>query len=73
MLVWRLPAAPVCGTPAVRLSANIIGEYLILTLLGFLESDHSPRMSRQSGLSANDKGDNEMIQGAVHIWYLPYS
>ena len=29
---------------------------------------HLPRISRQSGLSANDKGDNEMIPGAVHIY-----
>ena len=29
----------------------------------FLANDHLPRMSSQS---ANDKGDNEMILGAVH-------
>ena len=28
--------------------------------------DHFPRVPRQSRLSANDNGDNEMISGAVH-------
>jgi hypothetical protein len=27
---------------------------------------HLPRVSRQSRPSTNDKGDNEMISGAVH-------
>ena len=42
-------------------------------LSGFVAIGYLPQVSRQSRLSANDKGDNEMIQGAVHIWYLPYS
>ena len=29
-------------------------------------NDHLPRVSRQSRPSANDKGDNEMIPGALH-------
>ena len=35
-------------------------------LSGFVASDNLPRLSRQSRLSANDKGDNEMIPGTVH-------
>ena len=31
-----------------------------------LVKGHFPRVSRQSRLSANDKGDNEIIPGAVH-------
>ena len=34
---------------------------------GFLANCHLPRVSRQSCLSANDKGDNKMEPGAVHI------
>ena len=33
---------------------------------GFLAIDHLPRVSHQSRLAANDKGDNEMITRAVH-------
>ena len=33
---------------------------------GFLAKCHLPRVSRQSSLSANDKGDNELILWAVH-------
>ena len=33
---------------------------------GFLANAHLLRVLRQSGLPANDKGDNEMILGAVH-------
>ena len=33
---------------------------------GSLTKDHLPRVSRQSHLSANDNGDNEMTQKAVH-------
>ena len=36
-------------------------------LSGFLAKVHLLRVSRQSHVSANDKGDNEMIPGAVHI------
>ena len=35
-------------------------------LSGFLINDHLPRVSRQSRLAANDKGNNEMIPRAVH-------
>ena len=35
-------------------------------LVWFQAKGHLPRVSRQSRLSANDKGDNEMIPGAVH-------
>ena len=35
-------------------------------LSGFLAKHHLPRVSCQSRLSANDKGDNEMISWAVH-------
>ena len=34
-------------------------------LSGFLVNGHLPRVSCQSCLSANDKGDNEMILGPV--------
>ena len=34
-------------------------------LSGLLANDNLPRVSRQSCLSANNKGDNEMIPGAV--------
>ena len=33
---------------------------------GFLTKGHLPQVSCQSHLPANDKGDNEMIPGAVH-------
>ena len=33
---------------------------------GFLVKGHLPRVPCQSLLSANDKGDNEIIPGAVH-------
>ena len=33
-------------------------------LSGFLAKDHLPRVSRQSRLSTNGKGDNEMIPAA---------
>ena len=33
-------------------------------LSGFLANAHVPRVSRQSRLSANDKGDNEMMSRA---------
>jgi hypothetical protein len=33
---------------------------------------HLPRMSWQSHLSANDKGDNEMIPGVVHRSHAIY-
>ena len=33
---------------------------------GLLANDHLQRVSRQSRLSGNDKGDNEIIPGAVH-------
>ena len=36
-----------------------------LLLSGFLDSDHLLRLSHQSRLSANDKGDNEVKPGAV--------
>jgi hypothetical protein len=32
----------------------------------FLVKSHLPQVLHQSRLSANDKGDNEMIPGAVH-------
>jgi hypothetical protein len=32
----------------------------------FLEKGYLPRISRQSRLSAHDKGNNEMIPGTVH-------
>ena len=32
----------------------------------FLANGPLPQMSRQSRLSTNDKGDNEMISGVVH-------
>ena len=32
----------------------------------FLAKDHLPLVLRQSRLSANDKGDNEMIPGIVY-------
>ena len=35
-------------------------------LSGFLAKGHVPRGSRQSYLLANDKGDNEVMPGAVH-------
>ena len=35
-------------------------------LSGFLPNDHLPRVSWQSPLSANDKGDNEVKPGAMH-------
>ena len=35
-------------------------------LSGFLANGHLLRMSRQSRLSANDKGDNEVIPGIVN-------
>ena len=35
-------------------------------LSGFVTKGHLPRVSGQSRLSANDKGDNEMILGVVH-------
>ena len=35
-------------------------------LFGFLANDHLPRVSRQSCLSANDKGDNKIIPWTVH-------
>ena len=35
-------------------------------LSGFLTKGHLPRVSRQSRLSANDKGDDEKIPGAVY-------
>ena len=35
-------------------------------LFGFLANVHLPRVSRQSRLSANDKGNNETIPEAVH-------
>ena len=34
-------------------------------LSGFLTNGHLPRVSRQSCLTVNDEGDNEMIPGAV--------
>ena len=34
-------------------------------LPGFLVEDHLPRVSRQSRLSDNDKGDNDIIPEAV--------
>ena len=37
-------------------------------LSGFLANGHLPRVSPQSRLSASDKGDNEIIPGAVHIY-----
>ena len=36
-------------------------------LSGFLANGQLHRVSRQSRLSANYKGDNEMVPGAVHI------
>ena len=36
-------------------------------LFGFLAKGHLPRTPRQTHLSTNHKGDNEMILGAVHI------
>ena len=33
----------------------------------FLANGYLPRVSHQSRLSANDKGDNEMIPAVVHI------
>ena len=33
---------------------------------GFLVNDHLPRVSRQSRLSAKDKGDNEVKLADVH-------
>ena len=35
-------------------------------LSGFLANGHLPRLSLQSRLLVNDKGDNEMILGAVY-------
>ena len=35
-------------------------------LSGFLAKDHLHQVPRQSLLSANNKGNNEMILGAVH-------
>ena len=35
-------------------------------LSGFLVNGNLPRVSCQSRLSANDKGDNEMIPGDMH-------
>ena len=37
-----------------------------MTSSGFLTKGDLPRVSRQSFLSTNDVGDNEMIPGAVH-------
>ena len=37
-------------------------------LSGFLANGHLPRVSRQSCLLTNDKSENEMIPGAVHIF-----
>ena len=44
-------------------SALVSGAYVII---GFLAKDHLLRVSRQSRLSVNDKGGNEMIPGTVH-------
>ena len=38
---------------------------MLQLLSGFLTQGHLPRVSRQSCLSANDKGGNGMIPGAV--------
>ena len=38
-------------------------HYLLYVLLAY---GHLPRVSRQSRLSANGNGDNEMILGVVH-------
>ena len=35
-------------------------------LFGFLANGHFPRVSSQSRLSANDKGDNQMKAGTVN-------
>ena len=35
-------------------------------LSGFVANDHLLRVSRQSRLTVTDKGDNEMIPGALH-------
>jgi hypothetical protein len=41
---------------------------------GFLPNGHLNKVSRQSHLSANDKGHNEMIPGFAQIsWHTPYS
>ena len=43
-------------------------------LSGFLAIDQLIRVSRQSHLSANDKGDNEIIPGlCTDLLHLPYS
>ena len=34
-------------------------------MFGSLANGHLPRVSRQSRLSANDEGDNEMIPGIL--------
>ena len=39
---------------------------------GFLAKSHLPCVLRQSRLSANDKGDDEMIQGIVHRYPCIY-
>ena len=44
-------------------------------LSGSIAKGRMPRVSRQSHLSANDKANNEMIPGTVHIspgWGKPW-
>ena len=51
---------------AAAKNASKLGWRCHQILSGFLANGHLPRVSRQSRLSANDKGDNEIIPGAVH-------
>ena len=44
---------------------NALGQCGHQHLSGFIVNGHLPRVSCQSRLSANDKGDNEMTTGAV--------
>jgi hypothetical protein len=50
-----------CGQKSFKL---VWGSHQLLS--GFLANGNLPRLSRQSRLSANHKGDNEIIPGAVH-------
>ena len=50
-----------CGQKSLKL----VWRYYQL-LSRFLANGHLHRVSRQLRLSADDKGENEMIQGALH-------
>ena len=51
--------------PAAKKIFKLVWRYHQL-LSGFLVKDHLPQVSHQYCLSANDKGDNEMISEAVY-------